>query len=87
MNLNYVLFRPVRGGLDEALKSVVAFDNQYQLVDYLISTFKIVPHLRYYGFDDRIGWNTYIVLCNKTWLPYGYVHIPFNQLRSFGVTK
>lgn len=75
MDLSKVLFRPIRGGLDEALKFVVSFDNQFQLVDYIFSTFNIVPHLRYYGFDDRIGWNTYIVLDNVAFRPYGFVHI------------
>lgn len=76
MDLNKILFRPVRGGLDEALCAVVAFDDTFQLVDYIFSTYNAVPHLRYYGFDERISWNTYIVLNRDNGLPLGYVHIP-----------
>lgn len=78
MDLSKVLFRPHRGGLDASLREVVSFDDLYQLVDYIFTTYNFVPLLQFYGFDERIGWNTFVLLDNNTFLPYGFVHVPLS---------
>ena len=68
-NNKSVLFRPHRGGLAEAMAEVKTFRLREELIAFLNEDlahysrkidedkFKIEP----YGFDKRIGWDTYIV--------------------------
>jgi len=64
-----VLFRPHRSTLDKAMAEVKAFKSKADLVSFLNedlahyrmkvdeSKLRIEP----YGYDDRIGWDTYII--------------------------
>ena len=63
------LFRPQRGGLAEAMAEVMVFRSRTELISFLNEDlaqyslkidedkFRIEP----YGYDERIGWDTYIV--------------------------
>ena len=64
-----VQYRPHRGSLAEAMKEVKTFHFFSEFVDFLredLAQF-VAPlevgklMINYYGFDDRIGWPTYIV--------------------------
>lgn len=61
-------FRPACSGLaiDEAMERMVEFDSMKELKEYIrlyylgmydVDTLKC----REYGYDDRVGWNTYLV--------------------------
>ncbi len=66
------LYRPHRGGFAESMKMVKAFTTKMELVeearlfygefmpaeDITLDTVHVEP----YGFDDRIGWETHIVI-------------------------
>lgn len=63
-----VLFRPHRGLLEEAMKEVVQVSSRDQLVAQLNKIYEIGSrftienlNIKPYGYDDRIGWDTYIV--------------------------
>lgn len=82
MDLTKFIFRPIRGGLDESLRLSVSFDTWLQLGNYIYSTFHIFPRFAYYGYDDRISWNTFIVIDSKIGCPYGFAHFPDSELYS-----
>lgn len=69
-------FREHRGGLAESMKTLVTFDTLEKLERYIAdysrdwiqhgSTFSS----RFYAYDSRIEWSTYIVLVKET--PIGF---------------
>lgn len=81
-----VLYRPHRGGLDESMREVVEVNDFPQLVRHLrrgvVSYYPrdLMPteentKLEPYGFDDRIGWHTFLVTVDgKAW---GYTNGTF----------
>lgn len=64
-----VIYRPQRGGLDEAMKEVKEFSTLKEMFEYLVENEQIGKHkpklddlyISYYGYDERIDWETYIV--------------------------
>jgi hypothetical protein len=64
-----MLFREHRGGLAESMKTVVTLDDRARLVAYVQDKLRcycmdVKPeqvHVIPYCYDDRIGWDTYIV--------------------------
>ncbi|AWN47122.1 hypothetical protein DK419_13040 [Methylobacterium terrae] len=81
---NPILFRPQRGGLAEAMAEVRTIADRADLVAHLAATLgrcgvevtdsmvKVEP---YHGFDERIGWDTYIVTVDG-WGPAGFTNGP-----------
>jgi hypothetical protein len=70
------LFRPHRRLLADAMKEVVELSDKNALVSHIANGWKYFPNHGYdfnhdtinvkpYGFDDRIGWDTYIVTYKK----------------------
>ncbi len=60
-------FRPHRGQLEQSLREVVdvdSFDELISVLDLLLQATTDNTKLEYYCYDDRIGWETYIVLVN-----------------------
>ena len=57
-----MLFRPQRGSLDDSMAQVQPVKTRADIER--ITGFKVVAIEPYYGFDARIGWDTYIVLTN-----------------------
>jgi hypothetical protein len=60
-------FRPHRGGLYESMKETVEVDSLEALKAHLLKTW--LGHLghltcKYYCYDARIGWHTYIICEN-----------------------
>lgn len=59
------LFRPHRGSLADSMAEVIEVADRAALVSHLAGgvfpslLLKIEP---YYGYDERIGWHTYIVI-------------------------
>ncbi len=59
-------FRPQRGGLAEAMREVVEVENRDELAAHIgYPILRVVP---YGGIDERIGWDTYVVVARY---PYG----------------
>ena len=61
-----VLFRPNSGGLAESMKEVKEFNSLKELLEYLVvnqnGAFAIGDiSIRYYTYDERIDWETYMV--------------------------
>jgi hypothetical protein len=60
-------FRCQRGSLEESLKTMVEIGSRGELVAHLRRALAPLPvsnksiSVRYYGFDERIGWPTYLV--------------------------
>lgn len=53
------LFRPHRSLLSEAMAEIKQVDNRHDIE--VLTGYKIVA-VESYGYDERVGWNTYIVL-------------------------
>jgi hypothetical protein len=86
-----VLYRPHRGGLDESMREVVEVNDLPQLVRHMrreverwypkdelptLENTKLEP----YCFDDRIGWDTYLVTVKgQAW---GYTNGMLKQSHS-----
>lgn len=70
------LFRPQRGGLAEAMAEVQEFADKAALEAFLEQRVVEAP---WYSFDQRIGWNTYIVIVkfkDGTSQPAGFANGP-----------
>ena len=62
-----VLYRPHRRFLDEAMKEVSEVNSMPELARLLTPELKDGDKItveKYGGFDERIGWDTYIVCIN-----------------------
>lgn len=59
-----VLFRPQRGGLDEAMKEVVAIKSLEEIRNFYGKEFPLQGKLKvkHYGYEERIQWDMWIVL-------------------------
>jgi hypothetical protein len=65
-----ILYRPQRGGLAEAMKEVKKFSSVKEMTEYLVeyhgNAFDASDvYISYYGYDERIGWETYIVTVSR----------------------
>jgi hypothetical protein len=66
-----VHFRSQRGSLEESLRTTVEIADRAALVAHLRRTLAPMPvhgrdvAVRYYTFDERIGWPTYLVTVEK----------------------
>lgn len=62
-----VLYRPIRSGLDEAMREVKEFDSLKDMFEYIINNSTCYSknlldyYVSYYCYDERIDWETYIV--------------------------
>ena len=60
------LYRDHRGGLAEAMKTVREVKSLTEIKEHINQSWGMeVEEIRVepYGFDDRIGWDTHIVIC------------------------
>lgn len=85
-------FRPVRGGLNEALVRQASFYDIFDLYRYVafcvcdppVSLSDIYTE-RYCDIDDRIGWcNIHIVMVKKASGNYPIGYVSFNPSTRFG---
>ena len=70
-----ILFRPQRGSLNTAMSELKEFDSVKTMLDYIVSNseemygkaaFRINDlYIQYYGYDERIDWETYIVCTGR----------------------
>ena len=72
-------FRPVRGGLKESMAEVVEVKDHHALCEHLRQTIgeflppfwdRAVRVENMHCFDDRIGWDTYMVTLNGNAMGY-----------------
>jgi hypothetical protein len=71
-------FRPQRGGLAESMAETIEFASLDALRSYLQETLPVwveAVEVKPYGFDARIGWDTYIVTVNG--MAVGFTDGPF----------
>lgn len=75
-----VLFRPHRGGLDQAMAECKEFHSAVELIEYVCDEYQKLFngyakfcnfHLEYYGFDYRIKWDTFVIL-DPVGVPFGW---------------
>lgn len=68
------LYRPHRGALADAMEELKEFDTYEEMLDYIQKEHKIDGnfafdkeeiYISYYGYDDRIDWETYIVTVGR----------------------
>lgn len=78
-------FRPVRGGLEDAMKEVVEVgttDDLRKLVpEYMLKPDAdgfILIRAKSQGFDERIGWDSHLLTVNGE--PFGYLDGPLQNL-------
>jgi hypothetical protein len=64
-----VLFREHRGSLEESMATVTELESWTALVEYVIALVKPYREttkddvlLKWYGYDERVNWNTTLVL-------------------------
>ena len=65
-----ILYRPQRGSLDEAMAELKEFSSVKEMLEYLVKehekAFDISDiYISYYGYDERIEWETYIVTVGR----------------------
>ena len=72
-----MLFRPQRGGLSTAMREVREFDGTWEGLQALIQPHQL-ESVKSYGFDGRIGWDTYIVVA-KDWGAAGFTNGPVDK--------
>ena len=54
-------FRPQRGGFDDAMKECVTLEPTKDALAKHLKCSKRLIMVEYYGYDARIGWETYAV--------------------------
>lgn len=62
-----IVFRPQRGQLDKSMEEQQRFIYIADMIDYVSIKYNAKKEdisISYYGYDERINWETYIV-CNK----------------------
>lgn len=75
MGVGRIQFREHRGLLKDSMATVIRVNTRDELLMYLTPIVAPIPltaerlNIEYYTFDDRIGWETYIV----TVMGYGVV--------------
>lgn len=78
--MSRILFRPHRGGLDQAMAECVEFHSAEALLDYICDQYRKYFNgyvnmrsfkLEAYGYDARINWDTFIVL-DPNGIPFGW---------------
>lgn len=70
-----VVYRPQRGGLEESMREKKEFDSLKKMLEWLPTqqeqcgnknAFDIRNlHISYYCYDERVGWETYIVTTDR----------------------
>lgn len=77
--MNDLLFRLHRGTLDESMKTVIKMPSMEELIFFLYTNCDLIPSelvIKKYVYDERIGWDTYIVIitvANNSY-PIGYLN-------------
>ena len=79
MNHGRILYRPHRGGLSAAMAEVVEIADREALIEHLGKTWSPKADgsnvvVKWYATDDRIGWDTYMVLIDN--IPVGFTNAP-----------
>jgi hypothetical protein len=59
-----MLFRPVRGGLAEAMAEVVEVRSLSELTKVLGAKSPAKIEFKFQGYDARIGWNSFLITVN-----------------------
>ena len=86
-----ILYRPHRGSLSDAMAEVVTVDDFQALLEELMvhddgdvreDGSNVVVEKYGIGIDERIGWDTHIVLVNN--LPYGFTSGPISNSTPIG---
>lgn len=54
-------YRPQRGGLKESMDEVVELEDSLSALAGYLGVSPETVHVTPYRYDDRIGWNTYLV--------------------------
>lgn len=81
-------FRFHTGGLKESMATMIEVKNLQELKDAVNGKWqqfnRSVEKLRFdhYGFDSRIGWNTYLVLCKLTGMD-NYIPVGMSDNNKF----
>jgi hypothetical protein len=65
-----VIYRPLCGGLAEAMGKVKQFNSIKEMFEFLVEehnhAFEISNlYISYYGYDNRIDWDTYIITTSR----------------------
>lgn len=65
-----ILYRPLCGGLAEAMEKVKKFDSVKEMFEFLVEhhdhAFEMNNlYISYYGYDSRIDWDTYIITTSR----------------------
>lgn len=78
--MSRVLYRPVRGGLDQAMAECREFTSPVEMLTFIRDQYNSYFHkevtlkefsIHYYCFDDRINWQTFII-CDPEGHPDGW---------------
>jgi hypothetical protein len=69
------LYRPQRGGLSESMLEALKFDSKEELIqklseDLMVNIEANEISIKKYVYDDRIKWDTHIVLLNGNAIGY-----------------
>ena len=77
-----VIFRPHIGMLEESMKRKKEFSSLLYLFKHLCEEYNGAfdvndIYVTFYGNDDRIGWETYMVLTREFWGEHGTVVLGF----------
>lgn len=67
---DYIIYRPHKSTLEEAMNNVKYFNDIAEMCDYLVKEYEGAfaisdIYISYYGYDGRIGWETYSVTVGK----------------------
>jgi hypothetical protein len=57
-----MLYRPHRGGLAESMAEAKEFDGSWTGLQLLLPSDFILTCVKPYGYDDRIDWDTHVVV-------------------------
>ena len=70
-----ILYRPHRGQLSEAMAELKEFKSVKAMLDYVVKKWNEIwgkdifdindLFIKYYGYDERIDWETYVVCVGK----------------------
>lgn len=85
-----VLYRPQRATLDEAMEELKEFDSLKECLEWIVKDADGLLTLdrlfiAYYGYDERIDWETYIVcdgseeICQEYGSPQGWGFLTFKE--------
>ena len=64
-----ILYRPQRATIDESMQEIKYFKSIKDMAEYLSEFWGCAVdniYVSYYGYDGRIGWETYVVTIDET---------------------